>query len=90
MDHQLKKVRVVGMQVHAEKIVVDTIQTQFKMLQENAEVYKSFHGEQGYNEMLISLVNKMMRSYKNTETTPSSVVAESQDSAMPLLEEDKE
>jgi hypothetical protein len=27
IDHQMKKARVVGMQAHAEKILVDTIQT---------------------------------------------------------------
>jgi hypothetical protein len=47
VDHQLKKVRLSGMQAHAEKIMVDTIstQTQIKNLKENADVYNSVHGE---------------------------------------------
>jgi len=32
VDHQLKKVRLSGMQAHAEKIIVDTINTQIKKL----------------------------------------------------------
>jgi hypothetical protein len=40
--------------------------------------------------MLVSIINKMMGLYKNTGTTPSSAVAETQDGAMSLLEEDKE
>ena len=41
VDHQLKKVKLSGMQAHAEKIIVDTISTQIKNLKENADVYKS-------------------------------------------------
>ena len=37
VDHQLKKVRLSGMQAHAEKIIVDTISTQIKNLKENAD-----------------------------------------------------
>ena len=32
IDHQLKKVRLSGMQAHAEKIIIDTINTQIKKL----------------------------------------------------------
>ena len=39
VDHQLKKVKLSGMQAHAEKIIVDTISTQIKNLKENADVY---------------------------------------------------
>ncbi len=31
VDHQLKKARVIGMQAHVEKILVETIQTQIKI-----------------------------------------------------------
>ena len=41
VDHQLKKMRLGGMQAHAEKSIVDTISTQIKNLKENADVYKS-------------------------------------------------
>ena len=47
------------MQAHAEKIIVDTINSQIKNLKENADVYKSVHGEKAYNELLVSLISKM-------------------------------
>jgi len=72
VEHQLKKVRLSGMQAHAEKIMVDTISTQIKNLKENADVYKSVHGEKGYNELLVSLITKMTGSMNNNGTTPSS------------------
>ena len=72
VDHQLKKVRLSGMQAHAEKIMVDTIGTQIKNLKENADVYKSVHGEKGYNELLVSLITKMTGSMNNKGKTPSS------------------
>jgi len=37
-----------------EKIIVDTINTQIKNLNENLDVYKSVHGERAYNELLVS------------------------------------
>jgi hypothetical protein len=61
VDHQLKKARVVGMQAQAEKIAIDTIQTKIQLLRENADVYRSIHGEQRYNEMIVALINKMTR-----------------------------
>ena len=62
VDHQLKKVRLSGMQAHAEKIIVDTLNTQIKNLKENADVYKSVHGEKAFNELLVSLISKMTSS----------------------------
>ena len=59
VDHQLKKARVVGMQAQAEKIAIDTIQTKIWLLRENVDVYRSVHGEQRNNEMLVALINKM-------------------------------
>ena len=59
VDHQLKKARVVGMQAQAEKIAINTIQTKIQLLHENADVYRSVHGEQRYNKMLVALINKM-------------------------------
>jgi hypothetical protein len=64
VDHQLKKARVVGMQAQAEKIAIDTIQTKIQLLRENADVYRSIHGEQQYNEMIVALINKMTRKTK--------------------------
>jgi hypothetical protein len=64
------------MQAHAEKIMVDTIGTQIKKLKENADVYKSVHGEKGYNELLVSLITKMTGSMNKKGTTPSSARSE--------------
>jgi hypothetical protein len=49
IGHQLKKARVVGMKVQAEKIAVDTIQTKIQLFCKNADVYRSVHGERCYN-----------------------------------------
>ena len=76
IDHQLKKVRLTGMQAHAEKIMVDTISTQIKNLKENADVYKSVHGEKGYNELLVSLISKMTGTMNKKGATPSSARSE--------------
>jgi hypothetical protein len=59
VDHHINIVRVIGMQAHTEKNLANTIQTQIKNLRENADVYKSVHGEEGYNDLLVSLINKM-------------------------------
>ena len=79
VDHQLKKVRLSGMQAHAEKIMVDTISTQIKNLKKNADVYKSVHGEKGYNELLVSLISKMTGTMNKKGTTPSSARSEDND-----------
>jgi len=79
VDHQLKKVRLSGMQAHAEKIMVDTISTQIENLKENADVYKSFHGEKTYNELLVSLISKMTCTTNKKGTTPSSARSEDND-----------
>lgn len=47
VDHMMKKARVVGMQVQAEKIEVDTIQTKIKLMRDNEEVYKSVYRNEG-------------------------------------------
>ena len=79
VDHQLKKVRLTGMQAHAEKIMVDTISTQIKNLKENADVYKSVHGEKGYNELLVNLISKMTGTMNKNGTTPSFARSEEND-----------
>jgi hypothetical protein len=90
IDHQMKKARVVGMQAHTEKIVVDTIQIQIKNLRENADVYKSIHGKQGYNELLVSLINKITGTNQSSGTTPSSAAVSSCDGAISLLDENQD
>ncbi len=65
------------MQAHAEKIIVDTISTQIKNLKENADVYKSVHGEMVYKNLLVSLISKMTGGGITTNSggTPTSVFA---------------
>ena len=75
IDHHLKKVRLSGMQAQAEKIKVDTINTQMKKLKENEEVYKSVHGVTAYNELLVKLITKMIGTMSNGVTTPSSALS---------------
>jgi hypothetical protein len=90
IDHQMKKARVVGMQVHSEKILVDTIQIQIKNLRENADVYKSIHGKQGYNESLVSLINKITGTNQSAGTTPSSAAVSSRNGTILLLDENQD
>jgi hypothetical protein len=59
VDHQLKKARVVGMQAQAKKITLDRSQTKIQLLWENADVYRSVHGVDCYNKMLVALIDKM-------------------------------
>ncbi len=90
IDHQMKKVRVVGMQAHTEKILVNTIQKQIKILRENTDVCKSVHGKQGNSKLLVSLINKITGSNQNAGTTPSSAAVSSCDGAILLLDENQE
>ena len=79
------------MQAHAEKIIVDTISTQIKNLKENADVYKSIHGETVYNNLLVSLISKMTGggSMTNSGGTPTSVFALSSDEQT-MLDDDND
>ena len=79
------------MQAHAEKIIVDTISTQIKNLKENADVYKSVHGETVYNNLLVSLISKMTGggSTTNSGGTPTSVFALSSGEKM-MLDDDND
>jgi len=79
VDHQLKKVRLSGMEAHAEKIMVNTISTQLTNLKENVYVYKSVHGEKANNELLVSLISKMTGTMNKKGTTPSSARSENND-----------
>jgi hypothetical protein len=86
----MKKVRVVGMQAYVEKMLVNTIQIQIKNLWEIADVYKSVYDKQGYNELLVSLINKITDSNQNAGTTRSSAAVSSHDGAILLLDENQE
>ena len=80
------------MQAHAEKIIVDTISTQIKNLKENADVYKSAHGETVYNNLLVSLISKMTGGGTTTNSggTPTSVCALSSGEKTMLDDDDDE
>ena len=83
------------MQAHAEKIIVDTISTQIKNLKENADVYKSVHGESVYNNLLVSLISKMTgggstTTNTNSVGTPTSVFALSSGENTMLDEDDND
>jgi hypothetical protein len=59
VDHATKKAKVAGMQLHMEKIAVDSIFSQINVLRENAEFYKQFHGEERYESMIVNLLNQL-------------------------------
>jgi hypothetical protein len=59
VDHAIKKARVAGMQLHAEKIAVDTIISQVNILRENAKFYKEFNGKERYKSMIVNLLNQL-------------------------------
>jgi hypothetical protein len=59
IEHQLKQARVVGMKAQAAQIANQSIQTKIQMLRENEDVYILINGQQGYNEILTSLLLRM-------------------------------
>ena len=64
------------MKAQAAQIAIQTIQTKIQMLRENSDVYIKVNGEQGYNDMLASLVSKMTHMGEEDErdiNTPVSV-----------------
>ena len=79
------------MQAQAEKISIETIQTKLKLLRENADVYKSMHGEEIYNKMVVDLINKMSGPTTNGigETPVSAVSAQSSQRDKDLEDDDE-
>jgi len=66
MDHQLKKIRLEGMQsqvlkncVDAIKTNVDTIRTQIGLMQKMESVYVWKMGQRKYDDMIVSLINQL-------------------------------
>ncbi len=66
VDHQLKKIRVEGMQsqilknrVDAIKMNVDAIRTQIELMQKMESVYVRKMGQSKYNDMIVSLINQL-------------------------------
>ena len=77
------------MQAQGGEILVDTIQTQIKNIRENADVYKSVHGKERYNNLLVSLINKITGLNTNTRLRPSSAAASSCDGTISLLDKNR-
>ena len=66
VDHQLKKIRVEGMQsqvlknsVDAIKTNVDAIRTQIELMQKMESIYIRKMGQSKYNDMIVSLINQL-------------------------------
>ena len=66
VDHQLKKIRVEGMQsqvlknsVDAIKTNVDAIRTQIKLMQKMESVYVGKIGQSKYDDMIVSPINQL-------------------------------
>jgi hypothetical protein len=51
---------------------------------------KSIHGKQEYNELLVSLINKITGTNQSAGTTPSSAAVSSHDGAILLLDENQD
>ena len=66
VDHQLKKIRVEGMQSQvlknrgdAIKTNVDAIRTQIELMQNMESVYVRKMGQSKYDDMIVSLINQL-------------------------------
>ena len=57
------------MRFQADKIAMNTIITQIKVMHENTDVYKATMGEAKYNKQLVALINKMPGMTPNPPTT---------------------
>ena len=97
VDHQLKKVRVEGLQsqvaknrVDAIKTRVDAIRAQIDMMQQMESIYVRKMGQDKYDDMIVSLMNQMpgMETTLNISmTAASSADEELPDSGMLLMME---
>jgi len=81
VEHQLKKARVVGMEAQAAKLNVETIQAKLMLMKEHKDLYQATHGEEGYNKMVVELLNKMtgVSSVGNMETPVSAANTQTDD-----------
>ncbi len=64
--HQMKKIRVEGMQsqvlktcADAMKMRVDAIRTQIELLQQMESIYVQRMGQEKYDDMIVSLINQL-------------------------------
>jgi hypothetical protein len=96
VDHQLKKIRVEGMQsqvlknrADAIKTNVDAIRTQIELMQQMESVYVRKMGQSKYDDMIVSLINQlplMKSSIDFSKTATSSANPELPDGGVSTLE----
>ncbi|MFM8621860.1 MAG: hypothetical protein ACKOB3_00530 [Holophagaceae bacterium] len=73
----IKRAKVQGMKSYASKTATDMIVTQVNLMRENAEIFKSIHGESEYNSMIVNLlcqlpgVNRSAGTNRTVETESS-------------------
>ena len=59
VDHQMKKVKVAGLQLVVEKNQVDAIVSQIDVMQRMKDVYVKIMGQEKYDEKIVALMNQM-------------------------------
>ncbi len=81
VDHQIKKIRVEGMQSQvlknhpdAIKARVDAIRTQIELMQQMESIYVRRMGQDKYDDMIVSLINQLpsMKSSMDISVTATS------------------
>jgi hypothetical protein len=96
VDHQIKKIRVEGLQslvlknrADAIKTRVDAIRTQIELMQQMESIYVRRMGQNKYDDMIVSLINQlpsMDASMDFSVTERSSSNAESPGGGVSILE----
>jgi hypothetical protein len=59
VDHQMKKVKVVGLQSMVEKSQVDAIVSQIDVMQRIKDVYMKIMGQEKYDKKIVALMKQM-------------------------------
>jgi hypothetical protein len=59
VDHQMKKVKVAGLQLVVKKNKVDAIVSQIDVVQRMKDVYVKIMGQEKYDKKIIALMNQM-------------------------------
>jgi hypothetical protein len=59
VDHQMKKVKVAGLQSVVKKNQVDAIVSQIDMIQRMKDVYVKIMGQEKYDKKIVPLMNQM-------------------------------
>jgi len=68
VDLAIKRAKVQGMKSYASKTATDMIVTQVNLMRENAEIFKSIHGESEYNSMIVNLLCQLPGVNRNAGT----------------------